>query len=124
VRTGGGCMSMRHGDAARRRPAHLPRTLTKAGARARAGFVRLAVQQRAALVPVLAMGELDTLRNLIDMPRLQARSPLGCRALVVVGPAGASAARRRARLQARVSHMGQTGVRCGLAHAPWEAARA
>ncbi len=38
----------------------------------RAGFVRLAIQQRAALVPVLAMGELDTLRNLIDMPNLQA----------------------------------------------------
>lgn len=33
--------------------------------------MRLAIQQRAALVPVLCMGELDTLRNLIDMPHLQ-----------------------------------------------------
>lgn len=33
--------------------------------------MRLAIQQRAALVPVLCMGELDTLRNLIDMPDLQ-----------------------------------------------------
>ena len=38
--------------------------------------MRLAIQQRAALVPVLCMGELDTLRNLIDMPHLQVWSPL------------------------------------------------
>lgn len=49
--------------------------ILRCAAAARAGFVRLAIQQRAALVPVLAMGELDTLRNLIDMPRLQARCP-------------------------------------------------
>ena len=37
--------------------------------------MRLAIQQRAALVPVLCMGELDTLRNLIDIPHLQVCSP-------------------------------------------------
>ena len=37
--------------------------------------MRLAIKQRAALVPVLCMGELDTLRNLIDMPHLQVCSP-------------------------------------------------
>ena len=36
-----------------------------------AGFVRLAAQQGASLVPVLAFGELDTLRNLVDLPAVQ-----------------------------------------------------
>ena len=41
-----------------------------------AGFVRLALQQGAALVPVLCLGELNTLRNFIDLPALQARARL------------------------------------------------
>ncbi|CAL8469789.1 g9331 [Coccomyxa elongata] len=36
------------------------------------GFVRLAAQQGASLVPVLAFGELDTLRNFVDLPTVQA----------------------------------------------------
>lgn len=32
------------------------------------GFVRLAMQQGAALVPVLAFGEVDSLRNLVNWP--------------------------------------------------------
>lgn len=36
-----------------------------------AGFVRLAAQQGASLVPVLAFGELDTLRNFVDLPAVQ-----------------------------------------------------
>ena len=39
----------------------------------RAGFVRLALQQGASLVPVLCLGELNTLRNFIDLPALQVR---------------------------------------------------
>lgn len=40
-----------------------------------AGFVRLALQQGAALVPVLALGELNTLRNFIDLPAIQVLLP-------------------------------------------------
>ena len=36
-----------------------------------AGFVRLAIEQGAALVPVLALGEIAALRNFFDMPALQ-----------------------------------------------------
>ena len=36
-----------------------------------AGFVRLAAQHGASLVPVLAFGELDTLRNFVDLPAVQ-----------------------------------------------------
>lgn len=32
------------------------------------GFVRLAMQQGAALVPVLAFGEIDSLHNLVNWP--------------------------------------------------------
>jgi hypothetical protein len=35
------------------------------------GFVRMAIEQQAALVPVLAIGEVLQLRNLLHMPRLQ-----------------------------------------------------
>jgi hypothetical protein len=35
------------------------------------GFVKLAIEQQAALVPVLAIGEVLQLRNLIHMPVLQ-----------------------------------------------------
>jgi len=35
------------------------------------GFVRLAAKHGAALVPVLAMGELNTLRNFVDLPAVQ-----------------------------------------------------
>ena len=40
------------------------------------GFVRLAIEEGAALVPVVVMGEVDALRNLIDMPRFQVCTPL------------------------------------------------
>ena len=36
-----------------------------------AGFVRVALRQGAALVPVLALGEADSLRNLVEWPALQ-----------------------------------------------------
>lgn len=36
-----------------------------------AGFVRLAIEQNAALVPVLCLGELASLRNLFDWPSMQ-----------------------------------------------------
>lgn len=44
-----------------------------------AGFVRLAAQHGASLVPVLAFGELDTLRNFVDLPAVQVwqKSPSG-----------------------------------------------
>ena len=41
-----------------------------------AGFVRLAMQQNANVVPVLCLGELSTLRNFIDLPRMQVRITL------------------------------------------------
>ena len=34
--------------------------------------MRLAIEEGAALVPVVVMGEVDALRNFIDMPRVQA----------------------------------------------------
>ena len=37
-----------------------------------AGFVRLAIEQGASLVPVVVLGEVDCLRNFVDVPRLQA----------------------------------------------------
>ena len=37
----------------------------------RAGFVRLAIQEQASLVPVLCLGEVGALRNLWDWPSLQ-----------------------------------------------------
>lgn len=36
-----------------------------------AGFVRMALKQGAALVPVLALGEADSLRNLLEWPSMQ-----------------------------------------------------
>jgi 2-acylglycerol O-acyltransferase 2 len=36
------------------------------------GFVRLAIQSGASLVPVVVLGEVDSLYNLIDLPLLQA----------------------------------------------------
>ena len=36
-----------------------------------AGFVRLAMQQNADLVPVLCLGELSALRNFVDLPGMQ-----------------------------------------------------
>lgn len=36
-----------------------------------AGFVRLAIEEGASLIPVVVMGEIDALRNLIDLPRVQ-----------------------------------------------------
>jgi hypothetical protein len=36
-----------------------------------AGFARIALQQGAALVPVLALGEADSLHNLVEWPALQ-----------------------------------------------------
>ena len=36
-----------------------------------AGFVRVAAEQGAALVPVLCLGEVSALRNLIDLPAVQ-----------------------------------------------------
>lgn len=36
------------------------------------GFVRLAIEEQAALVPVVVFGEVDCLRNFINLPRLQA----------------------------------------------------
>jgi hypothetical protein len=39
-----------------------------------AGFVRLAIEQQAALVPIVVLGEINCLRNFIDAPRLQAWS--------------------------------------------------
>jgi 2-acylglycerol O-acyltransferase 2 len=36
-----------------------------------AGFVRIALQQSAALVPVIALGEADSLHNLIEWPSVQ-----------------------------------------------------
>ena len=38
-----------------------------------AGFVRVAAEQGAALVPVLCLGEVSALRNLIDLPAVQVR---------------------------------------------------
>ena len=35
------------------------------------GFVRIALQEGAALVPVLALGEADSLHNLIEWPSMQ-----------------------------------------------------
>ncbi|KDD71636.1 hypothetical protein H632_c4649p0 [Helicosporidium sp. ATCC 50920] len=35
------------------------------------GFVRIALEQRASLVPVLGFGELDTLRNAFEAPQMQ-----------------------------------------------------
>ena len=40
----------------------------------RAGFVRLAMQQNANLVPVLCLGELSALRNFVDLPGMQVRA--------------------------------------------------
>lgn len=34
--------------------------------------MRLAIEQQAALVPVVVLGEVDCLRNFVDAPRLQA----------------------------------------------------
>lgn len=34
------------------------------------GFVRLALQSRAALIPVLALGEVDSLHNLVNVPKM------------------------------------------------------
>jgi diacylglycerol O-acyltransferase 2, plant len=39
-----------------------------------AGFVRIAIEQQAALVPIVVLGEVDCLRNFVDAPRLQAWS--------------------------------------------------
>ncbi len=39
-----------------------------------AGFVRLAMQQNADLVPVLCLGELSALRNFVDLPGMQVRA--------------------------------------------------
>ena len=36
-----------------------------------AGFVRIALQQGASLVPVLALGEADSLHNMIEWPSVQ-----------------------------------------------------
>ena len=36
-----------------------------------AGFVRLAIEEGASLIPVVVMGEIDALRNLINLPRVQ-----------------------------------------------------
>ena len=36
-----------------------------------AGFIRLAMEQNAHVVPVLCLGELSTLRNFIDLPQMQ-----------------------------------------------------
>lgn len=38
------------------------------------GFVRLAIEEGAALIPTVVMGEVDALRNFIDMPRVQVGS--------------------------------------------------
>ena len=39
------------------------------------GFVRLAIEEGAALIPVVVMGEVDALQNFIDMPRVQVPTP-------------------------------------------------
>lgn len=38
------------------------------------GFVRIAIEQQAALVPIVVLGEVDCLRNFVDAPHLQAWS--------------------------------------------------
>lgn len=35
------------------------------------GFVRVAIEEGASLVPLLALGELDSLSNLVDLPAMQ-----------------------------------------------------
>jgi hypothetical protein len=56
------------------------------------GFCRLAIEQRAHLVPVLALGETLQLRNLLDLPALQQYTYRRCarRCLPRRAPAAAS----------------------------------
>lgn len=51
-------------------PAHMPGCPGMA-APPPAGFVRIALQQGAALVPVLTLGEADSLHNLVEWPWMQ-----------------------------------------------------
>lgn len=76
---GSACLAGRGGQG--RGPASAPRQRAACGSAHRvanwsllshpAGFVRIALQHGAALVPVLALGEADSLHNLIEWPSLQ-----------------------------------------------------